>query len=1290
MPPITAAETTCRCCQASAHSADSSAPSLAGAALEEPSASSTRTCVQQLSENAIRESTISKPSSAAPYPGCTDEDRERYASLPVFRALRPKHGTRSSLCGGGGDAFNVVRVRAYGSLDDYEVYENVAIVDTGANGNHFGDRKGFINRRPANRLTTLADGSRVQVSEQGDFVLKSTDAQGNALDPIILKDVSILKGSPINLVSVSMLCDEGSTFHFEKGNSYFVFKGQRFRLIEKEGLYLLRLDDILTAEDISRLRECEKQAGNNCKTEARTKLGKNYACAASWDIWHERFGHASKKRLKFLYDNGSAEGLAVDGKFKHDAKCTCPTCLSINNAKLHIGDVRRFADSVTQKGQLIYSDISGPFPCSVEGYHYVISFTDPYSRFSACYMLRKKSDSEAALEALVSFYARNGIMIKEIRSDQGGEFGGSNESPSVSGEGGSLRDNSIDFFFKRVCTKHNIIHVPMPAKRPELHGLAERWNLTVWKMANAMLFSARLSHLLWPSAVAHANLLRNRLPLSGLGPYTPYELFFNKRPRVDQLRIFGCDCYKLLPTYPKIPGQSARRRLIYCGETADRVGYRVFDPVTYKFSTEFELIFDEHSAKKRINSLYEHDARRDLQRKGKLHTLPLLTDDFASRDATQEAVRNVFSSPNSSPPPGSESGGAGDKVESKKGQAVDGQPKSTASESGSSLSNSAPNRSVPPIERISPATALSQPALPIYERSNDVISTGESNDKRPTTLASDEHEGVASSYPHHGVASCKMGGNVASLIPESDCKLETVPAPKDDSNDEYEPEEFKIHGQSLRPGRLPNLRPRKQNIDYNLSEIEGASVLLNDDEADVHGPLTKDSLEAERKKSQLDPRHPRRPLRHLPVGQIETDTPEFKAFRRYALDTNIMIKLVENPKQEGKSSWQRYRNYQPACTLREIIELSATSSDPATRAKQIKKAHQDIAFDSLRGYIVYPQHEHNASSHFVDAGRLARKLGTINIHALYSSAEMDSARAEMLAEAADVQSKSFVAQTAEAKAREARSVPLRFNDQLRSLWEYDLALQMKDSEIAKESAFAATLIEELIAGGIPEPKSFRKVAIHPERDQWFESMNCERSTLEDRGTWELVPRSSIGKHRPVRCKYVYRKKLLKDGSIQYKSRLVACGYSQVEGIDYSVDELYAGVCSYSSMRFLMSLACQKGYILSQADITGAYLESHLTETVFMEPPPDMFGPNGEPPRDSQGSELVCKLKRGLYGLKQSGHLWSECFRDFLLRDPKYNMGFTQFTGEPNLYRKVFDLNGRQEEIILGILSMTFC
>jgi hypothetical protein len=40
-------------------------------------------------------------------------------------------------------------------------------------------------------------------------------------------------------------------------------------------------------------------------------------------------------------------------------------------------------------------------------------------------------------------------------------------------------------------------------------------------------------------------------------------------------------------------------------------------------------------------------------------------------------------------------------------------------------------------------------------------------------------------------------------------------------------------------------------------------------------------------------------------------------------------------------------------------------------------------------------------------------------------------------------------------------------------------------------------------------------------------------------------------------------------------------------------------------------------------------------------------------------------------------------KDFLLHDQKYKMGFTQFTGEPCIYRKVFELNGKQEEAILG-------
>ena len=69
--------------------------------------------------------------------------------------------------------------------------------------------------------------------------------------------------------------------------------------------------------------------------------------------------------------------------------------------------------------------------------------------------------------------------------------------------------------------------------------------------------------------------------------------------------------------------------MIYVGETADRIGFRCFDPESYTFSTEFELTFDEQSGRKRMNALREHDIRRELQRRSQLEDLPLIKNEYA-------------------------------------------------------------------------------------------------------------------------------------------------------------------------------------------------------------------------------------------------------------------------------------------------------------------------------------------------------------------------------------------------------------------------------------------------------------------------------------------------------------------------------------------------------------------------------------------------------------------------------------------------------------------------------------
>ena len=201
-------------------------------------------------------------------------------------------------------------------------------------------------------------------------------------------------------------------------------------------------------------------------------------------------------------------------------------------------------------------------------------------------------------------------------------------------------------------------------------------------------------------------------------------------------------------------------------------------------SIKFELIFDEHSARKRIKSLYEYDARRDLQKHGKLSKLPLLADDFKAHDPTQEALRNVFSSPCPSTQVIPGSGGAGDKVGLKEGTAGDGpQPKSMVSESGSSFEGKVASKQLRFAEHVSPASASIKPISTVEKDSNVVFSKSESNDKRPITLASGSNEGVDTSSPNREGAGRKMGVPATSQQPDRYMSDRAPPSPKE-SDDE--------------------------------------------------------------------------------------------------------------------------------------------------------------------------------------------------------------------------------------------------------------------------------------------------------------------------------------------------------------------------------------------------------------------------------------------------------------------------------------------------------------------------
>jgi hypothetical protein len=112
-------------------------------------------------------------------------------------------------------------------------------------------------------------------------------------------------------------------------------------------------------------------------------------------------------------------------------------------------------------------------------------------------------------------------------------------------------------------------------------------------------------------------------------------------------------------------------------------------------------------------------------------------------------------------------------------------------------------------------------------------------------------------------------------------------------------------------------------------------------------------------------------------------------------------------------------------------------------------------------------------------------------------------------------------------------------------------------------------------------------------------MDIEIKAIERNNTWELTDLSASAKK--IGVKWVYKTKLKEDGEVdKFKARLMAKGYVQQQGIDYT--EVFAPVARMDTVRMIVALAAHKGWILYQLDVKSAFLHGELNEEVYLEQP----------------------------------------------------------------------------------------
>jgi hypothetical protein len=165
----------------------------------------------------------------------------------------------------------------------------------------------------------------------------------------------------------------------------------------------------------------------------------------------------------------------------------------------------------------------------------------------------------------------------------------------------------------------------------------------------------------------------------------------------------------------------------------------------------------------------------------------------------------------------------------------------------------------------------------------------------------------------------------------------------------------------------------------------------------------------------------------------------------------------------------------------------------------------------------------------------------------------------------------------------------------------------------------------------------------------------------------------------IGTKWVFKNKQGKDGEVvRNKSRLVAQGYSQVEGLDFG--ETFSPIAYLEAIRILLAFAASKGFKLYQMDMKSAFLNGVIQEEVYVKHPLGF--------ESLKYPDRVYKLSKALYRLKQVPRAWYARIKMFLL-EHGYVMGsvdktlFTLNYGTGFLLVQIY-----MDDIIFGVSSHT--
>ena len=208
---------------------------------------------------------------------------------------------------------------------------------------------------------------------------------------------------------------------------------------------------------------------------------------------------------------------------------------------------------------------------------------------------------------------------------------------------------------------------------------------------------------------------------------------------------------------------------------------------------------------------------------------------------------------------------------------------------------------------------------------------------------------------------------------------------------------------------------------------------------------------------------------------------------------------------------------------------------------------------------------------------------------------------------------------------------------------------------------------QIPAGLRPEdiaiPKTREAALAGPQGSFWAWSLYDEDSGMEKNGALEWAKYQDAAREGKTVLPSMYIFSLKTDANgfvVRYKVRWVAKGYLQQEGKDY--DSTFCPTPDWASVLTLVNLALIEKMDVHHGDVPTAFLIPMLEKEKRL----FMAQAKGGAHR---GPEWILRLKRCIYGLKQSGNYFNKDVHKFLL-----GIGFTVLHSDPCVY--IHKTNGK--------------